>query len=390
MRLSKLRVGVAGVACGVAGVGAPMPATAGTVLIKDYFLKRMRSGTRKAGLVALVAGAIGIGTYTASCAGQEDLKAEVQTYSQTSGEEVKTYGKSKIAFTSDRDGNKEIYVMSPDGTNQTNLTNNPADDTSPSWSQDGKRIAFKSDRDGNLEIYVMNTDGSNVKRLTNNSTEDDMPAWSPDGEKLAYVMKQGTGLYIHVMKADGSEPARLSDGMLPSWSPDGKRIAFNRGTIPQMYIMDSDGDNIEPLIKPPSDISKLTPQEQLAFMLPNLLPVWSPDGKRILFTRVMAGAPKDQQKGEMNYEIYTMNTEGEDQRRLTVAPGRDMGFGWSPDGKEIVFISDRDGNPEIYVMNADGSNVKRLTDDPVPGPAALAAKFASWSPFLKAAEGEKR
>ena len=73
----------------------------------------------------------------------------------------------KIAFETNRDGNFEIYSMNPDGSGQTNLTNNPADDTIPAWSPDGTKIAFTSFRDGNPEIYSMNADGSGQTRLTN-------------------------------------------------------------------------------------------------------------------------------------------------------------------------------------------------------------------------------
>jgi len=88
--------------------------------------------------------------------------------------------KGLIAFSSQRDGYNEIYVMNADGSGLTNLTNNSADDWSPAWSADGAKIAFSSDRDGNAEIYVMNADGSGQTRLTNNSADDWSPAWSPE------------------------------------------------------------------------------------------------------------------------------------------------------------------------------------------------------------------
>ena len=96
-------------------------------------------------------------------------------------------GTSKIAFSSDRDGNFEIYVMSPDGSDVTRLTTNSARDFGPSWSPDGSKIAFWSDRDGNSDIYVMNADGSEQTRLTDNSASDQEPAWSPDGRRIAFV-----------------------------------------------------------------------------------------------------------------------------------------------------------------------------------------------------------
>ena len=86
---------------------------------------------------------------------------------------------SKIVFNAERGGNLEIYTVSADGSSLVNLTNNPANDGTPSWSPDGKKIAFASDRDGNFEIYIMNADGSEQKRLTNNSDLDICPCWSP-------------------------------------------------------------------------------------------------------------------------------------------------------------------------------------------------------------------
>src|SRR5438132_14125627 len=85
----------------------------------------------------------------------------------------------KIAFTTNRDGNNEVYVMNADGSNPTNLTQSPAADEFPAWSPGGDKIAFKSDRDGNGEIYVMNVDGSRPTRLTNKPPDGHYPACSP-------------------------------------------------------------------------------------------------------------------------------------------------------------------------------------------------------------------
>ena len=84
---------------------------------------------------------------------------------------------TKIAFSSNRDGNNEIYMVNADGSEPTRLTNNPTDDCCPVWLPDGTRIAFRSDRNGTMEIYIMNADGTRVTRLTDNPTNDGSPAW---------------------------------------------------------------------------------------------------------------------------------------------------------------------------------------------------------------------
>ena len=156
---------------------------------------------------------------------------------------------SKILFTSNRDGNYEIYVMNPDGSNQNRLTNNSDDDSAPAWSTDGSKIVFESWRDGNLEIYVMDSDGSNQTNLTNNSASDNSPSWSPDGSQIVFYSKRDGNHEIYVMDADGSNPTNLTNNSAndyyPSWSPDGSKIAFNsyRDESLEIYAMNSDGSN---------------------------------------------------------------------------------------------------------------------------------------------------
>ena len=262
---------------------------------------------------------------------------------------------AQIAFSSNRTGNFEIYVMDANGGNQRRLTNYRHTDGSPSWSPDSRRIAFTSTRDGtfgirgpDFEICVMDADGTNQRNLTNNLHQETDPTWSPDGKHIAYASTIDRNFEIYVMDTDGRNRRRLTNSgdvrihdWEPSWSPDSKRIAFtsNRDGNKEIYVMDADGSNQR----------RLTNSGDAH--IHNWEPSWSPDGKRIAFT-----SDRDENK-----EIYVMNTDGGQQRNCT----KDMhgdNPSWSPDGKRIVFVSERDGNKEIYTINADGRrDPRRLT-----------------------------
>src|SRR5829696_3621540 len=132
---------------------------------------------------------------------------------------------TRIAFASAREGNYEIYVMNADGTGQTRLTDNPAYDMSPTWSPDGTQIAFDTQRDGyppaehgigpEFEIHVMNADGSKDTRLTNNTAEDRFPSWGING--LIAFSSSGN---LFVMNKDGTNQIKLLDsGAFPAWRP---------------------------------------------------------------------------------------------------------------------------------------------------------------------------
>ena len=262
----------------------------------------------------------------------------------------------RIVFSSERDGNGEIYVVNADGSGLTRLTVNQVNDSAPAFSPDGTQVAFISDRDGDKEVFVMTTGGTNQSNLTKNSVDDTEPSWSPDGTKIAFTSNREAGFNVYLMNADGSHQGRLtfndgSENTSPAWSPDGETLAFVsfRGNT-DVFIVDASGSGEKRLTSDPGD---------------DFTPAWSPDGTSIAFTSFRDG----------NAEIYVVKADGSRATRLTTDSGADWSPSWSPDGAWIAFESERDGNRDIYVMRADGSGVTRLTNN------RARDTWPSWAPF---------
>ncbi len=161
-----------------------------------------------------------------------------------------------IAFTSNRDGNSEVYTMRTTGSGLRRLTNHVLIDTSPTWSPDGSQIAYVSDRSGNPHVYVMNSDGTGSRRLTPlPKSYEDSPNWSPRGDRIAFVMSSDWGFDIVTASPVGDDIVILTFGQgsneNPCWSPDGLRILFasNRTGVKQLFIMNWDGTNQRPLMQ---------------------------------------------------------------------------------------------------------------------------------------------
>jgi Tol biopolymer transport system component len=120
----------------------------------------------------------------------------------------------KIAFVTDRDGDVEIYSKDIDTDKTIRLTDSLGVDAYPKWSPDGSQIAFLSIRDGNPEIYVMNADGSDQKNLTNNPAQESVQGdfyWSLDGTQILFHTDRDGNPEVYLMDADGNNPVNLSN-----------------------------------------------------------------------------------------------------------------------------------------------------------------------------------
>ncbi len=237
----------------------------------------------------------GGGAYQILAMGLDGSQVEVLTDTEAANQTAVFSPDGKtIAFQSERDGNREIYVMDADGGNPVNITNNPHEDSHPKWSADGKWILFDSVRanpdSGRENLFMMHPDGSEVLRVTVNDEVDSYGSISADGTRIVWRRILPTGgnsgsgrnSEVFIMNRDGTEIRNLTnhpdfDGY-PAMSPDGKGIAFasNRdGELPQdfnIYLMDVDDGSLTRLTETISGVSQVRP-------------MFSHDGRKIVCNR---------------------------------------------------------------------------------------------------------
>lgn len=251
----------------------------------------------------------------------------------------------KIVFASDRDGDRDIYVINSDGSGRVQITNDPADDYAPKWSPDGSQMVFVSNRDGNAELYLIDADGENLVRLTDNAAEDTAPDWSPDGSHIVFVSTRDeqTELYLMDISKKESGVLRLTKNELledfPAWSPDGGKIMFQakrKGNGFNLYTITADG------------------QEQKNLKKGHIQPAWSPVDNRIAYVW-------QQYTGRATILVWNMDVDLDEEYFLLERLKENLYPAWSPKGEQIVFSSDRDGQIDLYIVNAEGTGIFRLT-----------------------------
>ncbi|HEY6946407.1 MAG TPA: hypothetical protein VI431_14810 [Candidatus Acidoferrum sp.] len=257
---------------------------------------------------------------------------------------------TQIAFVrATGNGNKEIWVMDYDGSNQHQLTSLHSIALTPRWSPDGSRIAFtcfapyRGITSAQICMYSMDT-GKLIAfpRFPGTNTT---PAWSPDGTQIIFSSSMQSNPELYVCDVNGSRPKRLthSNGanMSPAWNPKtGQTIAFvsDRGGTPQLYLMNSDGTSVTKLDLPDKGYV--------------IDPAWSPNGQLLAFSW---RRPND------NYDLYIVDPASMQLLELTRDQGRNERPSWAPDGRHLVFESTRSGERQIWTMLADGSQAHQLT-----------------------------
>ena len=309
-----------------------------------------------------------VGLFTTSA--PHPVHAGQQPSSEPVGEDADAFGgpPHSIAFHSSREGNNEVYVMNPDGSDQTRLTMESRNDQRPDVSPNGRQIVLVSNRiitetnpSGDFEIFVMDSDGGGARQLTFNGAEDSWPRWSPNGRWVAFHSNVDGNFEIYVIRPDGTDLTRVTEyaglDQFPEWSPNGKQLAIRRDT--DIYLIELDGSNPIQLTAGGSGFNQMAS--------------WSPDGKQLAFLSTREGYPS----------VFVMEADGSNQVNLTPKPDdvaasawSSRAPGWSRNGQYIYFTARRpvaSVSENIFVMNADGTGVTQLTFTTAPGVSAEAA-----------------
>ncbi len=251
---------------------------------------------------------------------------------------------SKIAFSNNSTGSKEIYSVDYDGENLLKLTSDSSIDLLPRWSQDASRIYYTTYRHGNPDMFEIDMKAGKIRPFATFQGLNIPGGLSPDGLTMVMTLSKGDDPNIYSLNVVTKEMKKLLNkfgvSASPTYAPDGTQVAFisDRAGNPQIFVLDLGTMKTR----------KLTSMNWCDS------PSWSPSGEWIVFSG------RETVKEKLN--IFITDLTGSQVRRLTTKSGYNEDPSWSPDGRFITFTSTRRGRRELYIMDSDGSAPHPLTD----------------------------
>ncbi len=289
-----------------------------------------------------------------------------------------------MVFASTRDSlHPNLYLQRVDGLSVTQLTADQSDHAFPTFSPDGKKIAFCSTRAGNWNLYLMDADGRNVTQVTSGPAQDMHPSFSPDGSKLVYSTLGGRSGQWEIWTIDLGSGARkmVGFGLFPTWSPrrDIDIIAFQKArqrgsrwfSLWTMNLVDGEA----------RQVTEIAVSSNAAIVSP----AWSPDGTRIAFATIVEPQKAEAVHPVGQQDIWTINSDGTDRRRLTDGSATNLTPFWAADNR-IYFVSDRGGPECIWSVKSDTVTPGAVTAR-ASGKGAEAANTAMANPATSGPPG---
>lgn len=278
-----------------------------------------------------------------------------------------------IVYQVDQEGNAEIYRMDGDGSQKTNLTRHPAQDTAPAWSPDGQRIAFLSDRSGKPEIYVMDESGEQVRQLTDSpETNWYLPlAWSPDGATIALTgsARDQDENHARIYIVDAADPGasrflNTPPAKSPRWLDDNLLIfhSFDPQEKSSLYVVDLETGS-EQRIAPPDD-SAGTPSMSIVAGFDS-----SPDGRQVAYLALQYESNPDNPNLNLPagavINIYD-RAAGTTRTLMDIQPIPNgiHSLLWSPEGRYLAYLQDEKNNGcwTVHLLRPDNPAVTELED----------------------------
>jgi len=272
-----------------------------------------------------------------------------------------------IVYEAQADGVTNVHTIDPRNGASRQITHGTSFDGSPAWSPGRNRIVFSSRRDGQSkhDLYTMDPDGRNVSRLTDTPDAGEWSAkFSQDATQIAYVRDASDGWSVWLMRPDGSEQRRLAGpypfAEYPSWAPGGRELYF-------AAIMTAPAGAPAAMSHIYSvDLATGAVRTRIDTGGTDACPHFSRDGKWLTYAAAVAGGEYDSASNLdlFAHDLSSDDTTGAHDVALTDDPARDDYGNASPDGTQMIFVSDRAGNAELYLMDRDGSHQRRLTNTP--------------------------